>query len=172
MNILITGKPGVGKTTLIRTVIQDYQNVEGFFTKEIRKARKRVGFEIETLGGKKGVLAHVDIKSPFHVSKYNVNLKDIEEICVPSLKVDADLIVIDEIGKMELFSEKFRQKVIQALNTGKVIATIMERSHPFTDQIKARRDSKLFVVTRENREKLIRVLREELERRDGGSSAE
>jgi nucleoside-triphosphatase len=164
MNILITGKPGVGKTTLIHTVIQKYQNVEGFFTKEIRKNRRRVGFEIETLGDKTGVLAHVNIKSPFRVSKYSVNLKDVEEICVPSLNLDADLIVIDEIGRMELFSEKFKQKVIKALDTGKVIATIMEHSHPFTDQIKARKDSKLFVVTKENRNELISVLQKELER--------
>ena len=162
MNILITGRPGVGKTTLISKVIQGRKNAKGFFTKEIRKNRKRVGFAIETLDGKKGVLAHVNIESPFRVSKYKVNLKDIEDICVPSLDVHADFIIIDEIGKMELFSQKFKQKVIEALDTGKVIATIMERPNPFADQIKKRKDVNLYTVTEENRNELTDILRMEI----------
>jgi len=152
----------VGKTTAIQKAIQGRQNVNGFFTKEIRKKGKRIGFAIETVDGKTGVLAHINIQSPFRVSKYRVNLKDIEEICVPSLDVDGDLIVIDEIGKMELFSEQFKQKVVEALDTGKVIATIMERPHPFTDTIKRRNDVKLFTVTEENRNNLVDVLKMEL----------
>jgi len=152
----------VGKTTVIQKAIQGRQNVNGFFTKEIRKKGKRIGFAIETVDGKTGVLAHINIQSPFRVSKYRVNLKDIEEICVPSLDVDGDLIVIDEIGKMELFSEQFKQKVVEALDTGKVIATIMERPHPFTDTIKRRNDVKLFTVTEENRNNLVDVLKMEL----------
>ena len=165
MNILITGKPGVGKTTLILKVVQDYQNVHGFFTREIRKNRKRVGFAIETLDGKKGILAHVDIQSPFRVSKYKVNLKDIEKICIPSITKEGDLIVIDEIGKMELFSEEFKQKVIEALDTGKVVATIMERPNLFCDKIKNRKDVNLFTVTEENRNNLVDVVRMELKNR-------
>ncbi len=163
MNILITGKPGVGKTTVIQKIIQNYQKASGFFTKEIRKNRKRVGFAIETLDGNKGILAHVAVESPFQVSKYKVNLKDIEEICVPSLNLKGDLIVIDEIGKMELFSAKFKQKVIESLDTGKVIATIMERPHPFADRIKKRKDVRIVTVTEENRDELVDILRKELE---------
>ena len=165
MNILITGKPGVGKTTLILKVVQDYQDVHGFFTREIRKNRKRVGFSIETLDGKKGILAHVDIQSPFRVSKYKVNLKDIKKILIPSIKKEGDLIVIDEIGKMELFSEEFKQKVIEALDTGKVVATIMERPNLFCDKIKSRKDVKMFTVTEENRNNLVDVVRTELKNR-------
>lgn len=164
MNILITGRPGVGKTTLIHKVIQDRQNVKGFFTKEIREKGKRVGFAIETIDGKKGVLAHINVKSPHRVSKYKVNLKDIEDICVPSIDTESDLIVIDEIGKMELYSEQFKQKVMHALDTGCVIATIMERPHPFTDTIKRRNDVTLFTVTEENRNSLVDVLKKELEK--------
>lgn len=168
MNILITGKPGVGKTTLIAKVTQGRQNVKGFFTKEIRKNRKRVGFAIETLDGKEGVLAHMNIESPFRVSKYKVNLKDIEDICVPSLDVHADFIIIDEIGKMELFSQKFKQKVMEALDTGKVIATIMERPNPFADQIKRRKDVRLYTVTEENKNELADILRMMLSKNTDG----
>lgn len=114
-----------------------------------------MGFAIETLDGNKGILAHV--------SKYKVNLKDIEEVCAPSLDLKGDLIVIDEIGKMELFSEKFKQKVIESLDTGKVIATIMERPHPFADKIKRRKDVKVVTVTEENRNELVDILKKELE---------
>ena len=162
MNILITGKPGIGKTTVIRKIIAGCPNVEGFFTGEIRENRKRIGFAIETVDGRKGVLAHVGIKSPFHVSKYSVNLQDIEEICVPSLKLEADLIVIDEIGKMELFSERFKEKVINALDTRKVLATIMESPHPFTDKIKKRDDVCMYTVTEENRCELVDIIRKKI----------
>jgi nucleoside-triphosphatase len=162
MNILVTGKPGVGKTTLIAKVIEG-QTVSGFFTKEIRKNKNRVGFSIETVDGKKGVLAHVNIESPFRVSKYRVNLKDIDEICVPSLNTKG-IIVIDEIGKMELFSRKFREKVVEILDTRRVIATIMEQPHPFTDRIKQRNDVRLFTVTQENRNHLVNILTTELKK--------
>jgi nucleoside-triphosphatase len=167
MNILITGKPGVGKTTLIQKVVQGHENLCGFFTKEIRENRKRVGFAIETMDGRKGVLAHVSIKSPFRVSKYGVNLEDIDEVCVPSLSVEGCLIIIDEIGKMELFSEKFKQKVEEALDTGKVVATIMEQSHPFTDKVKRRKDVKVFVLTEDKRNELVTILKMELKKDSG-----
>ncbi len=162
MNILITGRPGIGKTTLIQQVIKGHDNVSGFFTQEIRKAKKRVGFAIKTMDGKTGVLAHTDIESPRRVSKYKVNMKNIETVLIPSIVLDADLIVIDEIGKMELFSEKFKQKVVEALKTGNVIATIMERPHPFTDTIKTRKDVIIFTVTEENRDNLVDLLKKKL----------
>ena len=164
MNILITGKPGSGKTTLIQKVIEGHENLCGFFTREIRENRKRVGFAIETMDGRKGVLAHVSIESPFRVSKYRVNLKDIDEVCVPSLSVEGCLIIIDEIGKMELFSDKFKQKVEEALDTGKVLATIMEQPHPFADKIKKRNDVKVFVLTEDNRNELVNILKMELKK--------
>lgn len=163
MNVLLTGKPGVGKTTLIQKVVQGHQKVSGFFTKELRERGERVGFSIETFQGKKGILAHVGVRSPFQVSKYRVNVADIDGICVPSIDLGSDLIVIDEIGKMELFSEKFRQRVVEALDTKKVIATILERPDPFCDDIKKRKDVRMFTVTEENRNELVNTLKKELE---------
>jgi nucleoside-triphosphatase len=164
MNILITGRPGVGKTTLIKKVIKDVDTASGFFTAEMREKGKRVGFAIETVDSTKGILAHVDIQGKYTVSKYRVNLSDIETVCVPSLDTKSDLIVIDEIGKMELFSDQFRETVLQVLDTGKVIATIMEQSHPFTDAIKKRDDVELVTVTEETRDELVGILKKKVER--------
>jgi nucleoside-triphosphatase len=162
MNLVVTGRPGIGKTTLIQNVIKGHDNISGFFTQEIKRGRKRVGFAIKTMDGKTGILAHTDIESPYRVSRYKVNMTDIEKVLLPSIQVNTALIVIDEIGKMELFSEQFRQKVIEAFHTGKVIATIMEQPHPFTDALKARKDVHVFTVTEENRDELVNTLRKEL----------
>ncbi|MBU7014170.1 MAG: NTPase [Theionarchaea archaeon] len=164
MNILITGHPGVGKTTLIKKVFKDIDTKSGFFTGEMREKGRRVGFAIETVDGIKGVLAHVDSQGKYRVSKYKVNISDIETICVPSLNTKSDLIVIDEIGKMELFSDKFRECVLRALDTGKVVATIMEQSHPFADAVKNRDDVELVTVTEETRDELVSILREKVKR--------
>jgi len=158
-NILLTGKPGCGKTTLIKQIIEELGlDAGGFYTLEIRRGGKREGFKIITLDGKEGLLAHVNIRSPYRVSKYGVDIKNLEEIGVKSI-LDAleknKVIVIDEIGKMELFSEQFRNAVLAALDSqSKVLATIMLAANPFADEIKKRQDVKLFYLTPENRKKV------------------
>jgi len=158
-NIFISGLPGCGKTTLIIEILKELKiPARGFFTEEIRRGGKRIGFKIITLSGKEGILAHVDIKSPFKVSKYGVNLKDLEEIGVKEIERSLKenfLIVVDEIGKMEIFSSKFREAILKALNSkNKVLGTIMLKENPFCDKIKQRKDTKVFYLTRENREKI------------------
>jgi nucleoside-triphosphatase len=106
-NIFITGLPGCGKTTLIKEILKELKiPAKGFFTEEIRKEGERIGFKIVTLSKKEGILAEKGFKSLYRVSKYGVILKDLEEIGVreieEGLKGDF-LIVVDEIGKMELF---------------------------------------------------------------------
>jgi len=132
--------------------------VGGFYTQEIREGEVRKGFKIITLDGKEGILAHVDIKSPYKVSKYGVNINDLEEIGVKSI-IDAlkenKLIVIDEIGGMEIKSEKFKRVVEIALNSqNKILGTITLKPNSFCDKIKERKDTKVFYLTRENREKV------------------
>ena len=106
-NILVTGPPRCGKSTLIEKVILRIEKpMTGFFTREIKEKGKRVGFSIITLDGKKGVLAHQNIRSRCRVGKYGVNLDDIDRIAVPSIipmKPD-EIVLIDEIGKMECLS--------------------------------------------------------------------
>jgi nucleoside-triphosphatase len=159
-NIFITGLPGCGKTTLIKEILKELKiPAKGFFTEEIRKKGKRVGFKIVTLSGKEGVLAEKRFKSPYKVSKYGVILKDLEEIGVKEIEegLKGDfLVVVDEIGKMELFSEKFREIILKALDSqkNKILGTIMLKPNPFCDKIKQRKDTKVFYLERENKERV------------------
>jgi nucleoside-triphosphatase len=158
-NILISGPPGCGKTTLIKEILKDLKTkAGGFFTEEIREGGERKGFKIITLDKKEGILAHENIKSNFRVSRYGVNLKDLEEIGVPSVLKAIDerkIVVIDEIGKAELFSEKFKEAVFKALNSkNKVLGTIKISKDPFTEKIREREDTKIFYLKKEEREKI------------------
>jgi len=155
-NVFITGLPGCGKTSLIKEILKELRlNAGGFYTQEIREGGIRKGFKIITLDSKEGILAHVNVKSPYRVSKYKVNIKDLEEIGVNSifeaLKKNK-ICIIDELGKMELYSEKFKKVVLAALDSkNKVLGTIKLTSDPFTDEIKRREDTTIFHLTRENR---------------------
>jgi len=158
-NILITGRAGCGKTTLIIEMIKELNlNAGGFHTSEIREKGVRKGFKITTLDGEEGILAHIDTKSPYKVSKYKVNIRDLEDIGVKStleaLK-ENKTVIIDEIGLMEMKSEKFKKAVLTALNSkNKVLGTIRLEHHPFTDKIKVRKDTKIFHLTSENRKEI------------------
>jgi nucleoside-triphosphatase len=145
--ILLTGRPGCGKTTLIRKIIDHLSiPVGGFYTQEIREPGiasalgARTGFEIFTLDGKRGTLAHIKIHSPVRVGKYGVNLEDLDNLAVKAIQ-DAvrtgGLVVIDEIGPMEIASVSFRQAVLEALESkSTVLGSIVQRDAPYTDQIK------------------------------------
>lgn len=155
-NILITGQPGCGKSSLIKKLIEG-RKVGGIATPEIRKRGLRWGFEIVDLeSGKGGILASVEEKEGPPVSKYRVNLENLDEIGVSAIEkaVDApeiEFIVIDEIGKMECFSEKFKKAVTSALGSQKPIlaAISLYDFDPFIKEIKARPDTKLFILERE-----------------------
>ncbi len=155
-NFLITGPPGCGKTTLIKEILKEIKiKTKGFLTEEIRKGNSRVGFEIVSFEKKRKIFAHKNFKSPFGVSKYKIDLKAFEEVALKALgeglKDPRALIVIDEIGKMELFSKKFQKLVIRAFNApNKVLATIMLKPHPFCDKLKKRKDTQVFHLIKEN----------------------
>lgn len=166
-NILFTGRPGVGKTTVIMKLISGLKGVGGFYTEEIRQRGERKGFRIITLRGKKGILAHKSLNSPYRVGKYGVNIEDLENIAGRSISLAVNndkkkIILIDEIGRMELYSPEFQEAVIEALNSCKrVIGTLQERHNKFTDTIRKREDVELIEVTLENRKMLPEALRKE-----------
>jgi len=158
--ILLTGDPGSGKTTLLRRILTQ-RNVPagGFYTREVRVAGTRVGFEIVTLDGKVGRLAHIESASKLRVGRYGVDLEALERIGVSAVQRAIDdriLVVIDEIGPMEIFSAKFCAVVTRALSADvSMIGTIVKRSVPFADLVKVHPRVKLIEVTRQNRESLL-----------------
>jgi len=161
INILLTGKPGVGKTTVIKKIIEKYKkNISGFYTEEIREKGNRVGFRIKNTDGEEGLLSHIDIKSKFKVGKYSVNIRDIDRIGVDSINRalnndEMDIIVIDEIAKMELFSENFKNVVLSSLNSSKiVVGVIQDKNIEFLNRIRERKDVKIISITFQNRDEI------------------
>jgi nucleoside-triphosphatase len=160
-NILFTGPPRCGKSTLIYKIVQKMNiPATGFFTREIIEKGRRVGFSINTLDQKEGVLAHERIKSPWRVGKYGVNLSDIDKIAVPSMMPSTldQLVVIDEIGKMECFSEHFKKTFEDVLNSDvPVVGSIAMKGDRFIQKIKLRSDVLLITVTPQNRDELVNI---------------
>lgn len=155
--------PGTGKTTLIQEAISRLKiKASGFYTREIRNRGIREGFEIITLSNERTILAHTNISSPYRVSKYGVALENLEKVAVPEIQKaiqEAQLIIIDEIGKMELFSPAFRETVWQALSSGKkVLGTIMLQSHPYADEIKRDPRVKILSVTKNNHQQILQEI--------------
>ena len=161
--VLLTGQPGCGKTTLIKRVVNELALPGGgFYTEEIRQGGERVGFKIITLSGEESVFARVDFKTPQRLGKYGLDLAALETIGVEALRTALrarQLVVIDEIGPMELRSASFRGVVNDALDAdSRILASITARSFPFTDAIKDRRDVTVIKVQRDNREQLVSEL--------------
>jgi nucleoside-triphosphatase len=167
--ILLTGPPGSGKTTAIRRVVRALEvPAGGFYTEEIREGRRRVGFRIVTLEGREAVMAHVDFGGPQRVSRYGVDVDAIDGLAVESMRQALEaqrLVVIDEIGPMELLSEAFREAVVDALEApAPVLGTIMRRSTAFTDRVKSRPRVALVEIRREDREGIVDEIVERLNR--------
>ncbi len=160
-NIFLTGAPSVGKTTVIKKVIQLLRvPSNGFYTEEELMEGKRVGFLMRTLDGKKAYLAHQDIHSDFHIRRYGASIENIETIAVSSIApIENHVIVIDEIGKMECFSQKFVEASAKALDAPNiVIGTIALGGTAYIQQVKARDDIQIFEVTPDNRNALPQLI--------------
>ena len=160
-NIFLTGAPSSGKTTVIKKLIKKLPlPANGFYTQEEKENDRRVGFLMTALDGKTGYLAHQDIKSDFHIRRYGVSIENIENIAAPSIKpVENNIIILDEIGKMECFSEKFIEAAQKALDsTNIVIGTITFGGEGFILEVKKRSDIEILEVTQNNRDTLPDVL--------------
>ncbi|MCG6944412.1 MAG: nucleoside-triphosphatase [Deltaproteobacteria bacterium] len=160
-NILVTGPPRSGKSTLIEKVVQRISRpATGFFTQELREKGRRVGFSITTLQGKTGVLAHQRIRSAFRVGKYGVNLEDLDQIAVPSMlpSTPDQIVVVDEIGKMECFSRLFKETLIQALSSDNlVIGSVAIKGDRFIQSIKTRDDVSLVSISENTRDLALKL---------------
>lgn len=161
--VLLTGRPGCGKTTLVRRVVKELaQSAGGFYTEEIRERGLRRGFKIVTLDGKEGVFAHVNFKTHQRLGKYGLDLSPLETISIEAVRKairEREVTVIDEIGPMEIRSAIFRDVVNEAFNSrAPLLGTITARPFPFTDAIKKRRDVTLIEIRGDNREQLVSEL--------------
>lgn len=157
---LITGLPGSGKTTLVEKIIAELQSditMSGFITREIRLEGQRLGFELRSLEGRVAILSHVNLETPYRMGKYRVDLAGFENF-LGSIKFFAPeirLVVVDEIGKMECLSERFREIVRQLLSGPAVLlATIPLHGNPFMEKIKANPMVQVFEISHANREQL------------------
>ena len=166
-NILVTGPPRSGKSTLIEKVVQGISRpATGFFTQELREKGRRVGFSITTLEGKTGVLAHHEIKSRFRVGKYSVNLEDLDQIAVPSMRPSTpdQIVVVDEIGKMECFSRLFKETLLKVLSSANlVIGSVAIKGDHFIQSIKKRDDVSLVSITEKTRDAALQLFFEKLQ---------
>jgi nucleoside-triphosphatase len=158
--LLLSGAPGTGKTSLIREAVAGMAGkVGGFYTQEIRIGGVRQGFEIITLDGTRAILAHINIRSSRHVGKYGVDIEALDRVGVQSVHHALEgqaIVVVDEIGKMELFSAAFREAVMETLESGhRLLGTIMQKAHPWADAIKADPRVKVLSVTRTNHRQVL-----------------
>ena len=172
LNIFITGPPGLGKTTVIRMVMKVLE-AEGFraggiYCPEVRDGGRRHGFEIiDVLSGARGLLSHVRQPTGPRIGKYRVNLEALSRIGVHAIETaveNADYIVIDEVGPMELQGRSFQLAVLKALESSKPVIGILhwKMRHPIIDLIKTRKDVKIYQLTKENRTTMHRVLLNEV----------
>jgi nucleoside-triphosphatase len=159
--LLITGLPGTGKTTIIKQAAQALgARAGGFYTEEIRGPGGRKGFRLVTLpsGGREAVMAHVDIRTRNRVGRYGVDVATLDAVGVAAVREavqSREVVVIDEIGKMELFSGEFQGAVLKAMSSPKiVVATVMHKSHAWVNALKAMPQVTVWQVTKSNREEM------------------
>jgi nucleoside-triphosphatase len=174
----ITGMPNVGKTDTIIKIINSLENhgytVQGMITEPIVKKHKRVGFFVTNWQTKeKEIFAHIDFDTKEKVGKYGVDINALEKIGVPAIEKaildeNVNIIVIDEIGKMEMLSEKFCEMVIEALDSDKpILVTLHKKSRtPLLQDVRRRDDIRILEVTPVNRNllpyKIEKIMEEKL----------
>ncbi len=157
--LLLTGPPGIGKTTAIRRVAEGLagRKIGGFTTEEIREKGQRVGFGLESFDGARAVLAHVGIASAHRVSRYGVDLEALNRFVELTLEpaTGADVFLVDEIGKMECLSPRF-VAAIERLLDGEIpmVATVAERGAGLIERVKRRQGAVLWTITRANRDEI------------------
>lgn len=166
--LLLTGNPGVGKTSVLLKVVESLKaegySVGGMISREVRAQGMRIGFEILDLNSaRRGWLAHVNQKNGPQVGRYRVNMKDLEGLGIVAILEAVekfDVVAIDEIGPMELFSEKFKDAVRKAVEGRKLVVGVVhwKARNKLIDDVKKREDTKLYIVTYENRNSLYNVI--------------
>ncbi|MBW3661167.1 MAG: AAA family ATPase [Gemmatimonadetes bacterium] len=151
--LLLTGRPGVGKTTALRRAAETVDaEVSGFYTEEIRQRGRRTGFRAIPFGAGEAVtIAHVDVAGP-RVSKYGVDVAALDRVVEGTLGGDAGVWMIDEIGKMECFSEAFVERVRVLLDGDRPVVATVGRGGGLMVEVRNREDAETWEITRGNRD--------------------
>ncbi|XP_040206618.1 cancer-related nucleoside-triphosphatase [Rana temporaria] len=179
-HVFLTGPPGIGKTTLIHKASEALKSsgtpIDGFYTEEVRQGGRRIGFDVVTLSGKHGILSRIgdgesDGKREYRVGQYVVDISSFEHLALPILDcmlktgnlAQKSICVIDEIGKMELFSHKFISAVHKVLDSANavVFGTIpvpKGKPLPLVEEIRHRQAVKVFNITKENRDAMLQEI--------------
>lgn len=157
----------MGKTTILKEIVAALGvRAGGFYTQEERHEGKREGFRLVTLDGQTATLASIHHRSPHRVSKYGVSMENLDRVGVAALRRaidEGDLIVVDEVGKMELFSPEFQRAVQDAIESGRpVLGTIMLGPHPWADKLKQDSRVRVFPLTESNRSQVSNEVLEAL----------
>jgi nucleoside-triphosphatase len=170
--LLLTGEPGVGKTTLLLSIVESLRSMDisvgGMVSREVREGGIRVGFEVTDLtDAERGWLAKASGESGPRVGKYTVIVEDLERIGAKAIEdaaSDSDVVAIDEIGPMELVSARFRIAVKKAVESGKPMVGVIHRNakDPLIEYLRQRENVQIQVVTHENRDKLRDSVLEEI----------
>ncbi len=158
MKIFLTGRPGIGKTTVVKKFLEVYEgNVIGLLTPEIRKNNKRIGFALKLIpSDEEFIFASVEKISSVKFGKYYLNLENLEKVLnkIENSLETCELVVIDEIGKMEMFSQRFKTFVKTILESDASILAVVHRAYvrEFSNY------GKIILVTEENRNDLPKEL--------------
>ncbi len=171
-HFLLVGRPGSGKTTLVKKLVEWLSprglKLAGFLTEEIRVGRERKGFQVINLSGERAIFAHVGFSGMPHISKYGVDIGTLEKVALIPLRdayAHSDLIIIDEIGGMELLSPLFRSLIREIfMSEGLILATMKERTDLLKDPVFSGPQSKIYRVNVHSRDALVEVLSQDIMR--------
>lgn len=172
--LLLTGVPGIGKTTLVRKVAAQLQQhrIGGFYTEEIRTKGQRQGFRLVTFSGEQGIIAHVNFDHRYSVGKYGVDVAAIDRFADTDLAIaeDIDVYLVDEIGKMECLATRFVSRMEALLRSDKtLIATVGKKGSGLIETVKHWPGSLLWEITHDNRDALVTQVSAWLDERVGTS---